>query len=182
MNTQYSGMRNVWLLVLCVALLGMAVPVSAEVGLTINATPSVAHIGDTVTLNGTVTGINTIAVYLFLTGPELDTRGVALDNLNIPAGRGMFTTAPVKMSDGTWTYLWDTSIVIGTLKPGTYKVYVVDSPVDRLRFTKTQFATTEIRFLPPEKPTAETPLDPFLPLAGVIGAGCLMGMVRMHRE
>jgi multisubunit Na+/H+ antiporter MnhF subunit len=170
-------MHRVCLLVLIAALLGMAVPAAAVAGLSINASPGVAHIGDTVLLNGSVTGINTIAVYLFLTGPDLDTRGVALDNLNIPTGRGMFTTAPVQLSDGTWTYVWDTSIILGSLEPGTYTIYVVDSPVDRLRFAKTRYATAEIRFLPSEKPTEKTPLNPLLPVIGIVGGGCLLGIV-----
>ena len=54
-----------------------------------------------------------IAVYLFITGPGLDTRGVTLENLNIAAGRGLFTTAPVNLSNGCWTYQWDTSVILG---------------------------------------------------------------------
>jgi hypothetical protein len=173
-------MRRVCLPVILVALLVMVIPVSGAVTLTINASPAVAHIGDTITLNGTVGGTPTIAVFLFLTGHNLDSRGVALDNLNIPAGRGMFTTAPVQLLDGTWTYSWDTSIIIGTLEPGTYTVYVVDSPIDRLRFSRAEYATTEIRFLPSEKLVAETPLDPVLSVAGLLGAGCLLGI--LHRK
>jgi hypothetical protein len=110
------------------------------------ASPSEAQVGDTVTLSGTVTGIHTIAVYLYVTGPELDPRGVALENLNIAAGRGLFTTAPVKMSDGTWMYEWDTSIIIGNLKPGTYSVYVVASPLDRLRSNPQETAVAQVNF------------------------------------
>ena len=104
-----------------------------------------APIGDTVTLSGTVTGINTIAVYLFVTGPDLDARGVTLDNLNIPTGRGLFTTAPVHMENGTWSYPWDTSVILGTLKPGNYTVHVVTSPVDRMRFNEGESALTMSR-------------------------------------
>ena len=175
-------MRWVCLLVILAALLVLAVPVSGAVALTINASPAVAHIGDTITLNGTVSGTPTIAVFLFLTGRDLDSRGVALDNLNIPAGRGMFTTAPVQLMKGTWTYTWDTSVIIGTLEPGTYTVYVVDSPVDRLRFTKTEYATAEIKFLPSEKPVAETPIDPILAVGGLVGAGCLLGILHRKRN
>ncbi len=90
-------MRWVCFLIFTAALLGvMATPVAASTVLSISASPQQAHIGDVVMLNGTVSGITTIAVYLFVTGPELDVRGVTLDNLNIPAGRGLFTTAPVK--------------------------------------------------------------------------------------
>ncbi|PKL63983.1 MAG: hypothetical protein CVV32_11165 [Methanomicrobiales archaeon HGW-Methanomicrobiales-3] len=126
--------------------------------LTIHAWPSEARVGDVIVLNGTVTGIRTIAVYLYVTSPELDPRGVALENLNIAAGHGLFTTAPVKMSDGTWSYEWDTSIIAGNLNPGTYSVYVVASPLDRLRFNPQETAVAEISFAPAERPPAESPL------------------------
>jgi hypothetical protein len=175
-------MRQAFLLVLLAALLIMAVPVSGAVTITINASPSVAPIGDTITLSGTVNGTPTIAVFLFVTGPDLDPRGVALDNLNIPAGRGMFTTAPVHLENGSWTYMWDTSIILGTLKPGKYTVYVVDTPVDRQRFIKEEYATTEIEFLPSDKPATETPLDPLLPVLALVCAGFLLGVAGLKRE
>ena len=172
METNNSGMcMRLACLLVAGALLLVAMPASAaspDPALTINASPSTAHIGDTILLDGTVTGINTIAVFLFVTGDGLDKRGVALDNLNIPAGRGMFTTAPVRIADGSWTYTWDTSIIVGTLKPGNYTVYVVGSPVDRQRFMETEYATAEITFLPSERPVAETPLDPVLPVVALV--------------
>jgi len=154
-----SCMRWGHLLITAVVLLCAAIPAAGAITVTINASPDQVHIGDQVTLNGTVSGIQTIAVYLFITGPDLDTRGVTLDNLNIPAGHGLFTTAPVQMSDGSWTYIWDTSIVIGGLKPGTYTVYAVSSPVDRLRFAQEGYATVDIEFLPSGKAEAEAPLS-----------------------
>ncbi|MDD1694681.1 MAG: hypothetical protein LUQ71_08150 [Methanoregula sp.] len=175
-------MRRVYLMGILAALLLMAVPVSGAVTLTASASPSVAQIGDIVTLNGTISGSPTIAVFLFVTGEGLDPRGVALDNLNIPAGRGMFTTAPVKLSDGTWSYVWDTSIILGTLKPGKYTVYVLEDPVDRQRFIKADYATADIEFLPSDKPVAETPLDPLLPFLALGTAGCLLGAVGLKRK
>ena len=141
--------------------------------ITIAAIPSEAAIGDTIVLNGTVTGINTIAVYLFVTGPDLDPRGVSLDNLNIAAGRGLFTTAPVMMSNGTWSYTWDTSIIIGNLKPGSYSVYVVGSPLDRLRSNPQETAVTQINFTSPASRSPETPLEPAAALGALIIAGIL---------
>ena len=153
--------------------------------LTIHANPVQAHIGDVITLNGTIAGLTTIAVYLFVTGPDLDPRGVILDNLNIPAGRGLFTTAPVQMNTGCWTYTWDTSDILGTLKPGAYTIYVVDSPVNHMRFGKEGYATTEIDMLPPGNPVTEAPLEPVLPLlalgfAGV--TGLLITRVKREKE
>jgi len=161
-------MRWVCFLFFTAALLGvMAAPVAAATAISISAFPQQAHIGDVVTLNGTITGITTIAVYLFVTGPELDERGVTLDNLNIPAGRGLFTTAPVNMNDGSWTYSWDTSVILGTLNPGTYTVYVESSPLDRLRFTGGDYATVDVEFLPPDNLASKAPLEPALPLIAV---------------
>jgi hypothetical protein len=171
-------MRWVCFLIFTAALLGViATPVAASTLLSISASPHQAHIGDIVSLNGTVSGITTIAVYLFVTGPDLDTRGVTLDNLNIPAGRGLFTTAPVQMSDGSWTYSWDTSVILGTMKPGKYTVYVESSPLDRSRYMSGDFATVDIEFLPSVKSVTETPLDPALPLIAV-GFVAILGLWR----
>jgi hypothetical protein len=171
-------MRWVCFLIFSAALLGVvATPVAASTVLSISASPQQAHIGDIVTLNGTVSGITTIAVYLFVTGPDLDTRGVTLDNLNIPAGRGLFTTAPVQLSDGSWTYSWDTSVILGTMKPGKYTVYVESSPLDRLRYLSGDFTTVDIEFLPSDKPVTETPVEPALPLIAV-GFVAILGLWR----
>jgi hypothetical protein len=151
-------------------------------GLTIMASPSESQVGDTVTLNGTVTGINTIAVYLYVTSPDLDPRGVALENLNIAAGRGLFTTAPVKMSDGTWTYEWDTSIIIGNLKPGTYSVYVVASPLDRLRSNPQETAVAQINFTPSKNPSPGAPLSPLVPFVAFVVAGIFFRVTGMKRK
>ena len=146
-------MRWLSILITAIALLvAVAMPVAAATELTISASPQLAHVGDTITLNGTVTGITTIAVYLFVIGPDLDTRGVTLDNLNIPAGRGLFTTAPVQLSDGSWTYTWDTSVILGDMKPESYTIYVVSSPLDRSRYVREDFATADIEFLPQTNP------------------------------
>ena len=169
-------MRWICLLVITTALLGaIAMPVAAASVLTISASPHQAHIGDVVTLNGTVTGITTIAVYLFVIGPDLDTRGVTLDNLNIPAGRGLFTTAPVQLGDGSWTYTWDTSVILGDMKPGIYTVYVVSAPVDRLRYVSGDYATAEVEFLASDKPVDEIPLEPAIPVIAV-GVGAVLGI------
>jgi hypothetical protein len=181
-KSQGTVMRWLTILVITITLLGaIAMPVAAAPVLTISASTNQSHIGDIVTLNGTVSGITTIAVYLFVIGPDLDTRGVTLDNLNIPAGRGLFTTAPVQLSDGSWTYTWDTSVILGELKPGKYTVYVVSSPLDRLRYVREDFATAEVEFLPSDKPAAETPLGLAIPVIAV-GIGAVLGlhMTRMQ--
>jgi len=179
-----SCMRRAKLLFIFTAvLLCFFIPVAGAVTLTINASENEAHVGDTITLSGKVTGIKTIAVYLFVIGPDLDNRGVTLENLNIPAGRGLFTTAPVHLENGTWSYTWDTAVILGNLKPGTYKIYVVSSPVDRLRFVKDDYTTTEIVFLPSEQPPSEVPLGPALPVVALVITGVvLLGYGGIRRE
>ena len=173
-------MRWVWLLLLVTAVFTLTGPVAGAIGLTIDATPREPLIGDTVTLSGSVSGLKTIAVYLFVTGPGLDPRGVTLDNLNIPTGRGLFTTAPVNMENGSWSYAWDTSVILGKLMPGNYTVHVVSSPVERLRFSEGESASVPITFLPEPVNPAGAPLDPVLPLAacGIAAILLLCGGIR----
>jgi hypothetical protein len=163
-----------------VAILLLTTPVAGAVGLTIDATPREPLIGDTVMFSGSVSGLKTIAVYLFVTGPGLDPRGVTLDNLNIPTGRGLFTTAPVNMENGNWSYAWDTSVILGKLMPGNYTVHVVSSPVERLRFSEGESASVPVTFLPGPLNPAGAPLDPVLPLAacGIAGILLLCGGIR----
>lgn len=164
---QRTGMHGMWPLLFVTAMFTLAVPVAGAIGHTIDATPDNPRVGDTVTLTGTVTGYKTIAVYLFVTGSGLDPRGVTLDNLNIAAGRGLFTTAPVHIENSTWSYSWDTSVILGTLKPGNYTVHVVTSPVERMRFSEGESASVDITFLPPPVTNAETPLHPLLPVVAL---------------
>jgi hypothetical protein len=175
-------MRRAWIAVIAALVFCFAIPCVTAVSMEINATPAEAHIGDTVTLTGKISGLKTIAVYLFVNGPDLDNRGVTLENLNIPAGRGLFTTAPVNLNDGTWEYVWDTSVILGTLKPGTYTINVVSTPVDRLRFTKGEYAITRVAFLPSDKPANQVPLDPLLTLVALISTSCAILLIRRPEQ
>ncbi|OPY38666.1 MAG: hypothetical protein A4E35_00450 [Methanoregula sp. PtaU1.Bin051] len=161
-------MRRAFLAVLAAFLACLLVPVCGAVSMSITATPAQAHIGDTIELSGSITGVKTIAVYLFVTGPGLNIRGVTLENLNIPAGRGLFTTAPVNLKNGRWQYNWDTSVILGNPKPGRYTIYVVSSPVDRIRDTAGEYATADVELLPPENPPEEIPVPLYLPLAALL--------------
>jgi hypothetical protein len=175
-------MRRAWIAVIAALVFCFAIPCVTAVSMEINATPAEAHIGDTVTLTGKISGLKTIAVYLFVNGPDLDNRGVTLENLNIPAGRGLFTTAPVNLDDGTWEYVWDTSVILGTLKPGTYTINVVSTPVDRLRFAKGEYAITRVVFLPSDKPANQVPLDPLLTLVALISTSCAILLIRRPEQ
>jgi hypothetical protein len=175
-------MHRVWPLLFVAAMFVLSVPVAGATVTTIDATPKNLPVGSTVTLSGTVTGINTIAVYLFVTGPGLDPRGVALDNLNIPSSRGLITTAPVNLENGTWSYQWDTSVILGTLRPGNYTIHVVSSPVERMRFNEGESASVGVTFLPPQGTEPGTPLSPVLPVAACGIAGILLGAAGLKRE
>ena len=170
-NEHHTGMRGFIRLGIVLVLFLCALPAASAVSITLNATPTQAHIGDVITLNGSVSGIKTIAVYLFVTGPGLDPRGVTLENFNIPAGRGLFTTSPVDMASGKWQYLWDTSITLGEMRPGKYTVYVVSSPIDKQQFEGRDFAKADIMLLPPAEPTTAIPLSPVTPVIALITAG-----------
>ena len=162
---QRTGMHGMWHLLLLAAVIALTAPVAGAIGVTIDATPKDPHVGETVTLSGAVTGINTIAVYLFVTGPGLDPHGVTLENLNIATGKGLFTTAPVNMENGNWSYTWDTSVILGTLKPGNYTLHVVSSPFRQVQFSEGESASVGITFLPSPINPSEAPLDPLLPVA-----------------
>jgi len=168
-------------LVIAAALLFLLVPVAGATVIRLNASPDVVHIGDTVTLKGNISGINTIAVYLFVVGHDLDPRGVTLENLNIPTGRGLFTTAPVNMKTGDWEYKWDTSVILGELKPGNYTIYVVSAPLDRMRFVREEHATADIWLRPSDKPVTEIPISPVIPVMALVIAG-VTGCSLMHRR
>jgi hypothetical protein len=174
-------MRRALFFITTAAIIFLLIPAAGAVDLTINAMPQTAQFGDVITFHGTVSGINTIAVYLFLGGPGIDSRGVTLENLNVPAGRGLFTTAPVNLTDGTWSYRWDTSVILGTLEPGTYTVYVVSSPVDRLRFSREDYATTDITIRPGEATATESLLDPVLPVVAVALAMTAIMLIARNR-
>jgi len=175
-------MRRAHIVLIAALMVCCAIPCVAAVSLEINATPVQAHIGDTITLTGKVSGLKTIAVYLFVNGPDLDNSGVTLENLNIPAGRGLFTTAPVNLNDGTWEYVWDTSVILGTPKPGTYTINVVSTPVDRLRFAKGEYAATQVVFLPSETPANNVPFDPLVALFALISTSCAAFLIRQRKQ
>jgi hypothetical protein len=72
------------------------------------------------------------------------------------------------MDDGTWQYIWDTSVILGDLKPGKYIVYAVSTPVDRLRYTRGEYATIEIELLPSDIPPRDVSLQPILPVLAML--------------
>ena len=86
------------------------------------------------------------------------------------------------MATGTWTYNWDTSVILGNLKPGRYTVYAtyaMSRPVRQTPNAEIDYATTDIDFLPPEIPANEMPLTAGLPFLAIgIVASLLMAFRR----
>ena len=82
-------------------------------------------------------------VYLFLTGPNLPTNGVALDNINRLAENGGATRVNVD-ADGHWVYQWNTGSAGGRLDAGTYTVWVADGPADRSHLSTVEYSTISV--------------------------------------
>jgi hypothetical protein len=82
-------------------------------------------------------------VYLFLTGPNLPTNGVALDNINRLAENGGGTRVNAD-ADGHWVYQWNTGSAGGRLDAGTYTVWVADGPADRSHLTTVEYSTISV--------------------------------------
>ncbi|MBP1929554.1 hypothetical protein J2741_002101 [Methanolinea mesophila] len=143
----------------------------ASAALSIGATPEAPAIGDRVLISGTTSMNNTIAVYLMVTGPGLDARGVTMENLNLPAGQGYFSSAHVG-PDGRWEYEWNTGYMVGSLHPGTYTVHVVSVPVNMQHMSRQDNAAVNITFSAPD----EAPPVP-LALPSVVGAVLLGGIL-----
>ncbi|HPX72836.1 MAG TPA: hypothetical protein PLV96_01515 [Methanoregulaceae archaeon] len=140
--------------------------------LTISALPELSAIGERLELNGSTDAKGTIAVFLLVSGPGLDKRGVCLENLNLPAGHGYFTSAYVN-PDGTWRYIWDTNYLAGRLIPGTYTVYVVNLPLSLPHSGSVSFAKTNVTFTRMSDPGLGTDVIP-LCLAVMLGAGLIL--------
>ena len=165
-------MRLRFAVLVSLALLLFAVPwVSAAYSFNFSSSADSANIGDSISFKGDITGLNTISVYLFVTGPGLDPNGATLENIRVPASHGMFTTVPVKLVDNTWQYTWDTSLFADAMQPGYYTVYVVAAPMglNRLSMSGEPFGSKTILFLKNEDatPTEQSPLYPIVAIAAV---------------
>jgi MYXO-CTERM domain-containing protein len=102
-----------------------------------------AAVGDEIPLSGAAPGAD--VVYLFVTGPNLPTNGVRLDNIGsevITGTPGSFTRATV--TGTTWRYTWNTRTAGGTLDAGVYTVYVLTQPVGRRDLGDTDYASITV--------------------------------------
>jgi hypothetical protein len=98
-----------------------------------------AYLGSVVTLSGYSYTGNT--VYLFLTGPNLPSDGVALDNINRPADNGGATQVDVD-GNGHWVYQWNTGAL--GLDAGSYTVWVADGPADVSHLSGVDYNTISV--------------------------------------
>jgi hypothetical protein len=165
-----QGLR--YLFPLLLVLSALLIHAGAADHLTIGTLPELSAIGDQVVISGTTDAKDIIAVYLFVAGPGLDRRGVCLENLNLPAGHGYFTSAHVN-PDGTWRYEWDTGFLAGRLMPGTYTVYVVNLPLGLPHSGSVSFARTNITFTRMPDPGLGFDVLPFC-IAGISGAALIL--------
>ena len=99
------------------------------------------YLGDMVTLSGYSPGSD--IVYLFMTGPNLPSNGVTLNNINRRADMGAFTTADVD-PDGRWVYKWYTNQLGGKIDAGTYTIWVTDRPVDRSHLSGSDYRSIPV--------------------------------------
>jgi hypothetical protein len=104
------------------------------------------YLGDMVTLSGYSPGSD--IVYLFMTGPNLPSNGVALNNINHRADMGRFSTADVD-PDGRWLYKWYTNQLGGKIDAGTYTVWVTDRPVDRSHVSGSNYRSIPVHLQQP---------------------------------
>ncbi|MDV2481528.1 DUF3821 domain-containing protein [Methanoculleus sp. Wushi-C6] len=106
------------------------------------------YVGEEITLSGTNTDSDT--VYLFMTGPNLGTRGVNLLGTLNPVVNGTatsFVNVDVE-ADDTWSYRWDTSGITRSLDSGGYTVYAVSAPRDRDNLANVEYATRTVQLRP----------------------------------
>ena len=87
-----------------------------------------------------------------------------MENLNLPAGQGYFSSAHVGPG-GHWEYEWNTGYMVGSLHPGTYTVHVVNVPVNMQHLARQDSAAIDITFTAPDN---ALPIP--LPVTAVIGA------------
>jgi hypothetical protein len=91
-------------------------------------------IGDRVPLNGTAYATTTL--YIFVTGPGLDPNGVNPAQMKSPVVSGDPSTfVQVGVTDGRWSYIWNTAHQGFSLREGIYTLYAVSQPVAKNALT-----------------------------------------------
>ena len=101
------------------------------------------YIGTEITLSGTNT--DSEYVYLFITGPNLNSNGVKLLNLSASAVDGG-SQVSVK-TDNTWEQKWNTAQT--GLDTGAYTIYATSSTVGKDKLSETEYATVSVSLKQP---------------------------------
>ncbi|MDI3507286.1 MAG: hypothetical protein PWQ69_1266 [Methanomicrobiaceae archaeon] len=103
------------------------------------------YIGEEITLEGTCTESD--YVYLFLTGPNLPSNGVALTGnmLAVVNNNVASFTEEVVEADDTWSYKWNTADLLRSLDSGGYTIYAVSAPKDKDHLSDAQYDTISIQ-------------------------------------
>ena len=105
--------------------------------------PITVPLGDVVTLKGVAPGSD--SVYLFLTGPNLPSNGVKLDNIRSPVVTwNPSTFTKVDVINDRWSYKWYTRTAGGVLDAGSYTVYAVTQPVGRSDLQYADYSTIPV--------------------------------------
>jgi hypothetical protein len=133
-------------LAVLVILTGQAVSAQAQ---------TTAAIGGPVRLSGVAPGAD--VVYLFLTGPNLPSNGVRLEDISAPVVTGIpssFTQATV--SRDPWEYTWYTNTRGGTLDAGIYTIYVATTPVGRNDLGNAVYSTIAVTLTRPSVVVGQT--------------------------
>lgn len=122
--------------------------VKMSVTLPADATAGIMASGDIIKLSGSIENADyadpkITAVYLYITGRNLDANGVSLDGKTAVIDGVESTFTPVdkfelKDSSATWEYEWKTT---GLFEPGTYTIYAVTQ-------TKGQLSALDIGITP----------------------------------
>ncbi|WOX58704.1 MEMAR_RS02690 family S-layer glycoprotein [Methanoculleus receptaculi] len=103
------------------------------------------YIGEEITLEGTCTESD--YVYLFLTGPNLNSNGVELTGnmLDVVNDNPVNFTSEVVEADDTWSYKWNTADLDRSLDSGGYTIYAVSAPKDKDHLSEAEYDTISIQ-------------------------------------
>ena len=101
------------------------------------------YIGEEITLSGTCTEGS--EVWLFMTGPNLASGGVDIENPSniVVSGQGNSTRVDVE-ADDTWSKKWNTGAAGLNLDAGSYTIYAVTKDVDKGGLSEVKYDTVSI--------------------------------------
>ncbi|MEI6292443.1 MAG: PEGA domain-containing protein [Methanomicrobiales archaeon] len=132
-----SSVSIKWLFLLCF-ILALAVYSGHSFAADVNE-----KIGNRVDLKGTT--ISSDSIYLFVTGPDLPSNGVRLDNMQVPVLTGdpeSFTVTDV--TNDHWSFTWNTARQGFSLKEGIYTIYASKKPFGKSSVSSSVYGTISV--------------------------------------